>query len=134
MTTLRFSWLFPGCTADMAGIILNQIQDLHDFSALMQVNLQLPYLVRLSDNLFVVTGSETHVKLTLKIEKKGAVLYENVHDISDADSFGVACAAAWREMFERRFKRATSVGELMEEINSPLIEELCGATISLVKP
>lgn len=71
--------------------------------------------------------------IKLRIEKGDVMLYEQNYDISDAESFGKACAHAWSQLRGQRLDRATSVGALFERLNDPLIDELDGITISLAK-
>ena len=61
------------------------------------------------------------------------VLHEQSYDISDAESFGTACAHAWAQMRERRLDRTTSIGALFEHLNDQLLDELDGASFSLTK-
>jgi hypothetical protein len=73
------------------------------------------------------------MKVKLKIEKGDGVLYEQSYDIADAESFGQACADAWRQLREQRLAHATSIGELFEHLNDQLLDELNGATFSLTR-
>jgi hypothetical protein len=73
------------------------------------------------------------MKVRLKIEKGDVVLYEHAYDISDAETFGKACAHAWMQMREQRLTRATSIGALFEELDDQLLDELYGAEFSLSK-
>lgn len=73
------------------------------------------------------------MKVRLKVEKDNAVLYDHAHDIRDAESFGTACAHAWRQLREQRLNRATSIGALYEELDDQLLDELHGAKFSLSK-
>jgi hypothetical protein len=73
------------------------------------------------------------MKVRLTIEKDRATLYEHAYEISDAESFGKACANAWMQLREQRFARATSIGALFEELDDRLLDELYGATISLAR-
>lgn len=73
------------------------------------------------------------MKIRLKVEKGGVVLYEQSCDISDADSFGRACARAWTDLHERRLQRASSIGDLIEHLNDQVLDELDGACFSLAK-
>ncbi len=73
------------------------------------------------------------MRVRLRIEKSGVVLHEQSYDISDAESFGNACAAAWTQLREQRLDRATSIGALMEHLNDQLLDELDGARFSFTK-
>jgi hypothetical protein len=72
------------------------------------------------------------MKVKLRI-RKGATLYEAVHTIIDAESFGRAFADVWVQLHNRRLQKATSIGALMEVLNESVVEELNGAHISLDK-
>jgi hypothetical protein len=69
------------------------------------------------------------MNVKLKITKDGASLYEGVHDISDAGSFGKACADAWAKLRERKFEMATSIGALYEALDDGVLSDLRGARI-----
>jgi hypothetical protein len=71
------------------------------------------------------------MKSKLTITSKGAALYEGVHVITDAESFGRAFADVWAQLQDRRLQKTTSIGALMEVLNDDLLEELNGAQISL---
>ena len=73
------------------------------------------------------------MKARLKIQKDHVVLYEHAYDISDAESFGKACSHAWVQLREQRLARATSIGALFEELDDQLLDELYGASFSLLK-
>ncbi len=71
------------------------------------------------------------MKMKLRIEKRGKPLLDRIYDITDAESFGNACADAFNKLHADGMARATSVGEVFEEINSYALGELQGATIRL---
>jgi hypothetical protein len=73
------------------------------------------------------------MKVRLKLEKGSVVLHEQSYDISDAESFGRACAQAWTQLREQRLGRATSIGALFEHLNDQLLDELDGARLSLTR-
>jgi hypothetical protein len=73
------------------------------------------------------------MKVKLRIRKDGAALYEGTYDISDADSFGRACADLWNQLRDRKLTTATSIGALFDQINEQLLDDLYGAQISLSK-
>jgi hypothetical protein len=73
------------------------------------------------------------MKAKLVIKKKGVVLYEGVHEIADAESFGRAFADVWAQLQDRRLQKTTSIGALMEVLNEDVLEELNGAQIGLEK-
>ena len=74
------------------------------------------------------------MKVRLRLHKDGKVLQEGVYDVSDAQSFGVACAQVWKQVLESKFLNASSIGALYEMMDERLLDELYGATISLSKP
>jgi hypothetical protein len=83
--------------------------------------------------LHIASVLEPEMKIWLKMEKGSVVLHEQSYEISDAESFGRACAHAWTQMRERRLERTTSVGALFEHLNDQLLDELDGVRLSLTK-
>lgn len=73
------------------------------------------------------------MKVKLRVHKDSSTLYEGIYDVSDAESFGRACADAWNELRDRKLKTATSIGALFDQINEQLLDELYGAEIRLSK-
>jgi hypothetical protein len=73
------------------------------------------------------------MKIKLTISRKGAALYESVHQITDAESFGRAFTDVWARLQDRRLQKATSIGALMEVLNDDMLDELNGAQIDLEK-
>lgn len=73
------------------------------------------------------------MKIELKIRKKGALLYDRVHEITDADGFGMACAAVWGQLHEDRLTKASSIGALQDWLNDSVVDDLNGAEIRLAK-
>ena len=73
------------------------------------------------------------MKIKLTICRKGAVLYEGIHEITDSEGFGRAFADVWAQLQDRRLQKTTSIGALMEVLNDDMLEELNGAQIGLEK-
>lgn len=73
------------------------------------------------------------MKIKLTISRKGAALYEGVHEITDAETFGRAFADVWAQLQDRRLQKTTSIGALMEVLNDDMLEELNGTQIGLEK-
>lgn len=73
------------------------------------------------------------MKIKLVIRKRGTTLYEGIHEVTDAESFGAAFAAAWAQIEDRRLQKTTSIGQLMEMLNEDVIEEVNGAQIHIEK-
>jgi hypothetical protein len=73
------------------------------------------------------------MKVKLRVHKGRSALYEGTYDVSDAESFGKACADVWNQMRDRRLATATSIGALFDQLNEQLLDELHGAQISLSK-
>jgi hypothetical protein len=73
------------------------------------------------------------MKIKLSLRKKRATLYEGLHDITDAESFGRAFADVWAKTQERRLQKTTSIGALMEILNEDVLEELNGAHLGFEK-
>ena len=73
------------------------------------------------------------MKIKLRVTKADTVLYEGVHDIQDAETFGVACVEVWEHLRTQRLDKATSIGALYEVLNDNVLDLLQGAKISLDK-
>jgi hypothetical protein len=73
------------------------------------------------------------MKIRLRITKRGALLYDGVHEVIDQDSFGAAFAKVWQTVRERRLERTTSVGELMDILNDEVLDQLLGAEVNIEK-
>lgn len=73
------------------------------------------------------------MKIKLVMRRKGTLLYEGIHNITDAESFGAACAAAWAGVEEGRKQKTTSIGELMETVSEDMLGELSGAEMHFEK-
>ncbi len=73
------------------------------------------------------------MRIKLVVKKRGSALYEAVHEIDDAESFGRAFADVWAQLQDRRLQKTTSIGALMEVLNEDVLEELDGAQIGLQK-
>jgi hypothetical protein len=55
-------------------------------------------------------GPRLAMKLKLSVSKKETVLYEGVHEVIDAETFGRAFAAMWTQLQDRRLQKTTSIG------------------------
>jgi hypothetical protein len=73
------------------------------------------------------------LKIKLRVTKADAVLYEAVHDIQDAESFGAACREVWEHLRSQRLEKATSIGALYDVLNDNVLDQLLGAKIYLDK-
>jgi hypothetical protein len=73
------------------------------------------------------------MKVRLKVQKGDVVLHEQNYDVSDAESFGKACAHVWTALREQRLEHASRIGALLEHLNDQLLDELDGACLSLAK-
>ena len=73
-----------------------------------------------------------HIKLVIR-KKSGEVLYEGVHEITDAQSFGRAFVDVWARVQDQRLQKTTSIGALMEILNEDVVEELNDAHIGVEK-
>jgi len=73
------------------------------------------------------------MQIKFRIVKDGSLLHERNCEVTDAASFGAACADAWSNLRERRLSHATSIGALLEELDDSVLDQLNGAHISLDK-
>lgn len=73
------------------------------------------------------------MKIKLRVTKADAVLYEGVHDIQDAESFGAACGEIWEHLRTQRLDKATSIGALYDILNDNVLDLLQGAKINFDK-
>ncbi len=73
------------------------------------------------------------MKVELLITKNGASIYSGAHDISDAESFGKACADAWSKIRQDRLSHETSIGALFEHMDDNVLDQLSGAHITVWK-
>ncbi len=73
------------------------------------------------------------MKAKLQIRRGSVQLHDGVYEISDADSFGQACAHAWRRIHTQKEKEANSIGALMDVISESVLDELDGAEIRITR-
>jgi hypothetical protein len=85
-----------------------------------------PYTIR--------KGGGPPMKVKLKIHKGTTILQQSTYDISDAESFGKACADLWIRLRDDKLTHATSIGALYDQLNEQLLDELFGAQISIARP
>jgi hypothetical protein len=70
------------------------------------------------------------MKLAVRITKSGTALYAGIYDVTDAGTFGKACADAYSKIMEEQFRKESNVGVLMEDIENEA-SLLDGALISV---
>ena len=73
------------------------------------------------------------MKVKLEIKKGGTSLFQDAYDVTDAETFGRACADAWSQLRSRRLSQATSVGDLMDMLNQSALDALDGANMTVSK-
>jgi hypothetical protein len=71
------------------------------------------------------------MKMKLQITKGGVVLHSAIYDVVDADSFGKACADAWAKLMQTQQRKESSIGALMEHLESGVLDQLDGAHIGV---
>jgi hypothetical protein len=76
---------------------------------------------------------ERGMKLKLQIVKHGASIYTGTHDVFDAETFGNACADAWLRIRREETEKETSIGALMEHLETNVLDRMNGAQINLEK-
>ncbi len=73
------------------------------------------------------------MKVTLEIVKHGGSIYTGAYDVFDAQTFGNACADAWLKIRRQEMEKETSIGALMEHLETNVLDRLNGAQINLQK-
>jgi hypothetical protein len=73
------------------------------------------------------------VKVALQITKDGTSLYSGGYDVTDAESFGKACADVWYRLRREQIEKESSIGALMEHLDNGVLTQLEGAHISIYK-
>jgi len=71
------------------------------------------------------------MKVKLRITSDDHILHEGTYDISDAETFGRACADAWETLRLERQEKATSIGALYDILNDSVLDLLLGTKISI---
>lgn len=64
------------------------------------------------------------MKLTFTATRGKAPLYEGTYDVSDARSFGDACADMWIKLAQKSLAAATSIGAAYEALEDNVIPDL----------
>ena len=64
------------------------------------------------------------MKLKLRATSGNVSLYEGTYDVSDARSFGDACADMWSNLAQRNLAAASSVGAVYEALGDNAIPDL----------
>jgi len=70
------------------------------------------------------------MKIALRITRAGTALYAGIHDVTDAETFGQACADAYSKLMQEQFRKERNVGALMEDVAAEA-SVLDGALISV---
>jgi hypothetical protein len=71
------------------------------------------------------------MNIRLEVHKSDRKIFEGAFAVSDAQSFGHACADVWRQLEAEKFKQATSIGALMDTLGENVLEVLDGAVITV---
>jgi hypothetical protein len=74
------------------------------------------------------------MKIKLRVSKHGSPLHAETYDVADADSFGKACADAWSKSIQEQLRKDTSIGAVMEHIESEMLDRLIGLQIAVERP
>ena len=56
------------------------------------------------------------MKLALHITRAGTALYAGIYDITDAATFGQACADAYTKLMQEQLHKERNIGALMEDV------------------
>jgi len=73
------------------------------------------------------------MKVKFEITKHGASIYTSTYEVFDAETFGNACADAWLKIRQQQMEKETSIGALMEHLETNVLDLLNGAQINLEK-
>ncbi|MEZ5785752.1 MAG: hypothetical protein R3D62_04555 [Xanthobacteraceae bacterium] len=73
------------------------------------------------------------MKFVLDLTKQGQTLGRHICDVNDAESFAAACGELWSDLERRSLEQATSIGDLMENVNEGVFLQLDGAVLSFSK-
>ncbi|MGA7325544.1 MAG: hypothetical protein WBX25_13905 [Rhodomicrobium sp.] len=71
------------------------------------------------------------MKVKLRITRAGGSVYEGIYDVTDAESFGKACADVWCKLKQQQIETETSIGALIEHLEHDTIGGLSGAQITV---
>ena len=64
------------------------------------------------------------MKLKLTATRSNVSIYEGIYDVSDARSFGEACADVWLKLAQRSAASASSIGALYEALGDRLVPDM----------
>ena len=64
------------------------------------------------------------MKLKLTATRSNVSIYEGIYDVSDAKSFGDACADVWLKLAQRSAASASSIGALYEALGDHVLPDL----------
>jgi hypothetical protein len=70
------------------------------------------------------------MKTALRITRAGTALYAGIHDVTDAETFGQACADPYSKLMQEHFRKERNVGVLIEDVPAAS-SVLDGALISI---
>jgi len=73
------------------------------------------------------------MKVRLEVTKANKRLHQGMYEIDDSQTFGTAFGDVWVKVCEGCMAEAPSVGALMDTMHEGMIDQLNGATISLVR-
>lgn len=71
------------------------------------------------------------MKLKLAVTRGKVPICQGVYDVSDAESFGVACSNLWEKMDQRKIAAARNIGALYDSLEDSKTDELRGLRIEL---
>lgn len=73
------------------------------------------------------------MKVELLIAKDGVTICSGTYQITGAKSFGEALADLWSKIRQKQFNQETSIGALMDHLDSDVLDQLDGANITMKK-
>lgn len=69
------------------------------------------------------------MKIRIRVHKGDSVLFEKISEVFDADSFGRSCAETFADMRSGELAHSTSVGAMMDMLDTSVLDILDGTSL-----
>jgi len=73
------------------------------------------------------------MSIKIRMVKDQNTLLESRYEVTDAESFGQACADMFSQLRSKELCETTSIGAMMDMLNLNVLDVLDGATLSITK-